>query len=309
MKKTTLVHSYVAKHWYNFTERVALAILFRRPNGVDLKKDIPYGAKKHETFDFMRPKNDGKKLPLLIYVHGGGWISGVKNMRRTYLYEYARKGVAVANVDYDYTPKITWREQLQQVLSAVDFLYDNAHRFNFDKSRVAVAGESAGVYFGMMLCVLSEHSELLDELGVVFRHHAEFKSKVNVFNCGACDLKALSTSKFPDMKLMVECFAGVPAKEIAVGKHDEFVKKLSPVHLLDNGFPPTFILYGERDKLQSESFALKEKLDAAGVENVLYKCSGLLYGNHAFAVSTVTKTGKNILSDTQKFFFKYLVRR
>lgn len=88
----------------------------------------------------------------------------------------------------------------------------------------------------MMLCVLSEHSELLDELGVVFRHHAEFKSKVNVFNCGAYDLKALSTSKFPDMKLMVECFAGVPAKEIAVGKHDEFVKKLSPVHLLDNGF-------------------------------------------------------------------------
>lgn len=82
MKKTTFVHSYVAKHRYNFTERVALAILFRRPNGVDLKKDIPYGAKKHETFDFMRPKNDGKKLPLLIYVHGGGWISGVKNMRR-----------------------------------------------------------------------------------------------------------------------------------------------------------------------------------------------------------------------------------
>ena len=75
MKKTTLVHSYVAKHWYNFTERVALAILFRRPSGVDLKKDIPYGAKKHEIFDFMRPKNDGKKLPLLIYVHGGVLIS------------------------------------------------------------------------------------------------------------------------------------------------------------------------------------------------------------------------------------------
>lgn len=306
MKKTTLVHSYVAKHWYNFTERVALAILFRRPSGIDLKKDIPYGAKKHETFDFMRPKNDGKKLPLLIYVHGGGWISGVKNMRRTYLYEYARKGVAVANVDYDYTPKITWREQLQQVLSAVDFLYDNAHRFNFDKSRVAVAGESAGVYFGVMLGILAAHPEIAQKLGVTFRHGKEFSSKVNVFNCGAYDFKALSTSDFPDMKLMVECFTGIPAKEIAEGKHDEFIKTLSPVHLMDEKFAPTFILYGEKDKLRPESFSMAEKLSAAGVENVLYKCSGFLYGNHAFAVSTVTKTGKKILSDTQAFFFKHL---
>lgn len=49
MKKTTLVHSYVAKHWYNFTERVALAILFRRPNGVDLKK-IFLTAQKTRNF-------------------------------------------------------------------------------------------------------------------------------------------------------------------------------------------------------------------------------------------------------------------
>ncbi|MDY3095833.1 MAG: hypothetical protein SOW53_05530, partial [Eubacteriales bacterium] len=60
------------------------------------------------------------------------------------------------------------------------------------------------------------------------------------------------------------------------------------------------------DALMTDSFALKAKLDKFHVKNELLKCTGALYGRHAFAVSTVTPMGQKILAKTQKFVFDAL---
>lgn len=107
MDKNRVFKAKALHYWLNFTERLAEIILHRSPDSYDvtLEKCVPYGQGKYNNLDIIRPKTGtGKKLPLMIYVHGGGWISGVKSMRRTYCYEYAKKGVVVANIDYIWAP-------------------------------------------------------------------------------------------------------------------------------------------------------------------------------------------------------------
>lgn len=94
MDKNRVFKAKALHYWLNFTERLAEIILHRSPDSYDvtLEKCVPYGQGKYNNLDIIRPKTGtGKKLPLMIYVHGGGWISGVKSMRRTYCYEYAKR--------------------------------------------------------------------------------------------------------------------------------------------------------------------------------------------------------------------------
>lgn len=97
MDKNRVFKAKALHYWLNFTERLAEIILHRNPDSYDvtLEKCVPYGQGKYNNLDIIRPKNSAGKLPLMIYVHGGGWISGVKSMRRTYCYEYAKRALSL----------------------------------------------------------------------------------------------------------------------------------------------------------------------------------------------------------------------
>ena len=89
---------------------------------------------------------DGRRLPLVIAVHGGSWTGGA---RRAYAPQFAglvRGGVAVAAIDYrPARPGApSWDGCLADVLAAVDWLLARADRYGLDPRRVAVIGSSAG---------------------------------------------------------------------------------------------------------------------------------------------------------------------
>ncbi len=308
MDKNRVFKAKTLHYLLNFSERLAEILLHRSPNSYDvsLEKCVPYGQGKYNNLDVIRPKNQSEKLPLMIYVHGGGWISGVKSMRRTYCFEFAKKGVVVANIDYQWSPIKQFPYPVQDVLDAVDFLFDNAERLNIDTSKIIFGGESAGVYFGMILNFIANHKEVLDIMGLKFRHADEFKISANVFNCGAFDMRSLASSKFPNMDIMVESLTDIPVKDIREGLAEDRINVIYPEKFLDENFAPTFIICAEHDALIVDSYALKAKFDKLGVKNELLKCTGALYGRHAFAVSTVTPTGRKILEKTQDFVFLVL---
>lgn len=230
MDKNRVFKAKALHYWLNFTERLAEIILHRSPDSYDvtLEKCVPYGQGKYNNLDIIRPKNSAGKLPLMIYVHGGGWISGVKSMRRTYCYEYAKKGVVVANIDYIWAPLKQFPYPVQDVLDAIDFLFDNAERLNIDTSKIIFGGESAGVYFGMILNFIAAHFETLDVMGLKFRHAKEFKITVNMFNCGAFDMRALASSKFPSMDIMVESLTDISTKDIREGLCEDRINVIYP---------------------------------------------------------------------------------
>ncbi len=108
--------------------------------------DIAYGADPLQQLDYWPGEN--ANAPLVVFVHGGGWKRGDKNMMRgsDKLEHWQEQGYAVASVDYRLVPDNTVEQEAQDVADAVAYLRDNARTLGFDAERVALVGHSAGAH-------------------------------------------------------------------------------------------------------------------------------------------------------------------
>lgn len=310
MKKSVYLRGTTARYWYNFTELLAMAILHRKtPDHILFEKRVKYGEGKAQYINIFSPKNTLKeKKPLFIYVHGGGFISGVTDMRNTYVSQWAKLGFFCASVSYTYAPDKIFPEQLHEVFSAVDYIFDHAEEYGIDTDNIIIAGESAGGYYISYMSACCADKSLYDKLNINFKHRDEFKVKAMVSICGCHNLTRLTDkskpqSKFPDIKMMVSSFAGVPYKEIPDFLMSEKGKLFSPPVLKD--YPPTFLIWGDKDYLRYEAFDFAKELEVLGVPHELYKADGII-GMHAWAIATIVRKGRACLESAFDFTLRYL---
>ena len=136
------------------------------PDDIERFDDIQYGPdRKWNKLDVYRPKNAEGKLPVLIDIHGGGWVYGDKELYQFYCMELAQHGFAVVNFTYGLAPKFTFPSSMVDTDNVVKFVLENADKYGFDTSKVFFAGDSAGAHMAAMhlheprLCVeLPVHS-------------------------------------------------------------------------------------------------------------------------------------------------------
>src|SRR6478735_6640600 len=127
------------------------------PQGTILHENIPYNndtLKKHQL-DIYLPANTKGSVPLVILVHGGGWLTNDKYadigyMKKT-VNEILSSGFALASIDYRYSTQAVFPAQIQDCNRAVGFLYDNAEKYGLDKKRIAVIGFSAGGHLASLM--------------------------------------------------------------------------------------------------------------------------------------------------------------
>ncbi len=310
MKKSVYLRGTTARYWYNFTELLAMAILKRPiPDNVTLTKRVKYGEGKAQYINYFIPhKKQDEKRPLFLYIHGGGFISGVTDMRNTYISNWAKQGFVCASVSYTYAPEKIFPGQLHEVFAAVDYIFNHASEYGIDTDNIIVAGESAGGYYISYLSACCADKSLYDKLGINFRHRDQFSIKAMVSICGCHNLTRLSDttkpqSKFPDIKMMVSSFAGVPYKEMNEFLNSEKGKLFSPP--VYKGYPPTFLIWGDKDYLRYEAFDFAEELKALGVPHELYKADGII-GMHAWAIATIVQKGRDCLNAAFDFTLPYL---
>lgn len=121
---------------------------------------IPYAAvSPREYLDLYLPNTPGKK-PLLVLVHGGGFLFGDSQTRQVqWMYRYFRqRGYACASVNYRLAQEAPWPAAIEDVKAALRFLRANAMSFGIDESRFAIWGESAGGYLAAMAAVTDDNT-------------------------------------------------------------------------------------------------------------------------------------------------------
>lgn len=128
------------------------------PQNVKFIKDIPYVSNggKSQSLDLYlpQPKDEASAktpLPLIIWIHGGGWRGGDKKggpMRAL-----LNAGFAVASINYRLSTEAKWPAQLDDCQSAVSFLEAHAGEYGFDAKKVALWGASAGGHLVLMLAL------------------------------------------------------------------------------------------------------------------------------------------------------------
>lgn len=113
------------------------------------KQTIRYGADPLQAVDVTIPAAaERKRVPLIVFVHGGGWARGSKDNAtgRWKASHYTDEGYAFASLDYRLVPNATVEEQAADVATAVRALVDRAAALGIDRRRIVLMGHSAGAH-------------------------------------------------------------------------------------------------------------------------------------------------------------------
>jgi acetyl esterase/lipase len=253
-----------ATHGFSQTNPVIDAF----PIGTILQANVPYNndtLQKH-LLDIYLPVNAKGKVPLVILIHGGGWLSNDKYadigyMKKT-VAEIVSSGYALASIDYRFSTQAVFPAQILDCNRAVSFLYDNADKYGFDKNRFALMGFSAGGHLAS-LEGLSKNNDIASFFMPGTSKLFSFKAVVDFY--GPAELVLFPGSddeKSPEALLIGAAPLSRP----------DLAKAASPVTYVDQDDPPFLIIHGEKDQMVSpkQSQLLSAWLSVAGVPNELF---------------------------------------
>ena len=229
------------------------------PASITSFKDIEYKNVNGKSLqlDIYKQRELKEKAPLLVFIHGGGWRSGKRQDYLVYLLDYAEKGYVTATVSYRLKKDSIYPAAIEDVMDAVDWLFKNGNKFNYNTTRVALIGGSAGAHLAMLAAYGWENPRAAEKTPT---HRV--KAVVDIY--GPVDM----TTPYAQTQYMVTDFIGHPYTE-----KPELYWEASPAKYLSATNPPTLILQGTSDNLlpPSQSDTLKARLDRIGVPCEYYR--------------------------------------
>jgi len=123
------------------------------PYGVKVFRDIPYVSNGHERqkLDLYLPENSNEPLPVIIWIHGGGWQSGSKENCLPLRKGFVNRGYAIASINYRLSSHATFPAQIEDCKSAIRWLRAHAKEYGLDVSRFGVWRSSAGGHLAALI--------------------------------------------------------------------------------------------------------------------------------------------------------------
>ena len=248
-----------------------------------------YGNHHRNTFDIWLAKSE-KPTPLVIYIHGGGFIGGDKS--RYYDSEdwlrFLDAGISVATINYRYMnePPYGILSSMNDSKTCLQYIRMNSGKYNIDKNKIAVSGGSAGAGTALWLAFSDDKAELQND-DPVLRESTQI-------NCaGAFATQATyDILQWPEIlnlplnqtdkekQAIARAFGIKSADGIDLFEQTEIRKELDFLGKMKKNAPPFFV-YNRRnggiptndDELQHHPLhakALKMKADKLGVEAIVY---------------------------------------
>jgi arylformamidase len=263
-------------------KRAGMALLYQRADlpGSQVISNIPYSAdasnnpRKHTLNLFLPP--EGTNWPVLIFVHGGGWDAGDKDLVYGGADVYgnigrffASRGIATSVINYRLQPEVNWREQVSDVATALAWIHRHVSGYGGNPEAVFLMGHSAG-------------AQLISHVAL------------NPTN-KVCGVIAVSGAGFDLMDAetyaLGQNFAFYEQHFRPGSTSQNWQREASPVTYAHPGAPPFLILYaqGEDNSMKRQSRRLSEVLSSQAIQNHLLQVPGQ---SHARMVLTLSRPDK-----------------
>lgn len=262
--------------------------IMRKTRHVKIENDIPYGDEPECKLNtYVVPKQDGSKYPVIFEIHGGGFVAGDKKYRRALCRWYAAEtGAFVVNVNYGLGNKVLFPQPVRQLVNAVNWVVDNAEKYNLDLTKFIVTGDSAGGYYSAMLAVIQDSEKLQEFFGKM-----KAKFTATVLDCGIYDLQTALNQRivFGLTEKIYKDFIGGNIKDI---EKYQYLEYLSPADYITEKFPKSFITAAGKDFFcRGQGEKLVETLNNYGIYNELYRSTKFM-DNHTFPLTWTSKAAR-----------------
>lgn len=270
-------------------EEWAKLLAAKLPPDVEFLPNIGFGngGGRPLRLDMLCPeKKSSKPLPVIVFIHGGGWSEGRKERGIFPLVHFTRRGYIGVSVEYRLSSEALFPAQIEDVKCAIRFLRANAKKYNLDPKRIGVWGQSAGGQLAALLGTSGDTKGLEGTGG-----WQKFSARVNAvadWNGPVDFLKIESALRAarPEDDAIFRLFGG------PLLSNKEKAAAANPITYISKDDPPFLILHGDRDRTVAieQSRLLYEALQKGGIA-VEFETIG---GDGHFGVSL---TPPGVLSD------------
>lgn len=250
--------------------------------GVKKLADLDYAGtgNPRQTLDLYLPEKPvgSEPLPLIVFIHGGGWQGGDKNGGGAKVGAYVASGkYAGASIGYRLSGEAQWPSQIHDCKAAIRWLKAHAGEYGLDPDRIAVWGTSAGGHLVAMLGVSDGVEELEGKIGTHLDQNAKVHCVIDFF--GPSELLTMgdhesiidhNAPNSPEAKLI-----GGPVQD-----HPDKAKNASPIEHITADDAPHLIVHGDKDPTvpYPQSVDYEKRLASAGVPATLVTVAGAGHG-------------------------------
>jgi acetyl esterase/lipase len=234
-----------------------------------------HGDRSQVRLRIYKPKSAARTLPVLLWLHGGGYVIGKPEMDDRHCAEYVRQaGITVVSVDYRLAPKHPFPAGLDDCASALQWVGANSEQLGVDAKRIAVGGESAGGGLAAALAQLAH-----DQLAI--------KPIFQLLVYPMLDDRTVLRTDIDDSRNITwdqksnrfgwESYLGKPCGGVEVSAYAVPARRQELT-----GLPPAWIGVGSLDIFHAEDAAYAQRLEECGIECEIKVVQGGFHGFDVF---------------------------
>ena len=280
-------------------------------NSLRMTTDYRYSEQPSSRMDIVAPDNrSGLNYPVIVLVHGGGWVAGNKESMLAYARLLADRGFAVVNVEYSLVPTEAFPAQLKQLNQALQAL-STLDNWPLDLNRLFLSGDSAGANIVSNYAVLLNSPTLQQQLAITPAIQPQ-QLKGLVVHSGVYDMASLykSTQKLPwTTRWIMREVLGAYSGEKYPSLRKLYAMSATP--WLTTHYPPVWISASENDLLTTgQSWPFIERLNVLNipVEAHIYPKQWPEPLNHDFEFNMQYRASRQVIDSSVDFIRRYSER-
>jgi acetyl esterase len=228
----------------------------------------------------------GRRLPVLVYFHGGGWVFGnLDQVDRVCRMIANRVPCIVVNVDYRLAPEHKFPAAADDAYAAARYVAEHAREFDADASRIAVGGDSAGGNLAAVACLMARD-----------RGGPSFAFQLLIYPVTDYDDDRPSTYEYADGHLLTRAMMPYFWRHYVSSPEEARHPYASPLNAETlAGLPPAMVITAECDPIRDQGEAYARRLEQSAVAVQLQRYDGAIHA--FFQMGGVIDAGKQAMAD------------
>ena len=266
------------------------------PENIERRLDIQYGPYDDNLLDVYYLKGTDKPRPVIVSIHGGGYIYGDKELYSHYCMRLAQRGFSVVNFTYRLAPEHKYPAPLEDTCEVFHWIMEHGSEYFLDTGNIFIVGDSAGAQLAQQILTIVTNPKYAELFSFKLPEH--FRVNACALNCGT--YMVIAPRFFKPVGVYEDY---LPANYRQMLPQFQVAKNMTP------DFPPSFVMSSYYDMLRFMAKPMYRKLQRLGVESELhiYGRKGDKHMGHVFHVNCHLEEAATCNDDECNFFRRYIV--